>query len=612
MMRRVLLLTVMVLAAAAAHAVAADDFCGLAVDMEEKAAATYAKDQPGGLKLFIKAAELCPTSAEYAFNLGVAYYRYGRFSEARQPLESAVRLDGRHVAALNNLAQVLLELDTDRPAALRHAEAAARLDTSAAVQETLARARFANGQEVAALKGLHEVLVKGDDKRLQAGFDDLLDRYLAAQLKLARDGQPQVALEALARVDFAPAARRARIRLLAVRGDLETALKEIAEARRLEPSDRELPALGEEVARQTAAALYADFQAGRTAEATRRARRLADQFPDSTVLKETAGKLFEALVADTHTIEVPAAVAAPARQAAGGGRAEEMLAGMTARQPAAAADADLAVDVDKDIPAGVAGGRAGRYDVAVVIGNRDYQNAPAVDFAARDARIMREYLVTTMGFDRDAIIYAENAGYARFNEIFGTERDPRGQLFNSVKAGESRVFVYYVGHGAPDLDSGEAYFVPVDANPQYLRASGYRAQTFYNNLGRLPAKELTVVLDACFSGNAESGMLFKGISPALVKVDRGLSGPGNAAIFTSGQVDQVSSWYPAKRHSLFTYFFLKGLRGEADADRDKRITSTEMKAWLDDNVPWMARKLKGITQQPQVSGAGERVLAVLR
>jgi len=76
------------------------------------------------------------------------------------------------------------------------------------------------------------------------------------------------------------------------------------------------------------------------------------------------------------------------------------------------------------------------------------------------------------------ILYAEDAGLTKFNEFFGSERDYRGRLFKYVKAGVSQVFVYYVGHGAPDLETNEAYFVPVDANPQDLKANGYRLQTF--------------------------------------------------------------------------------------------------------------------------------------
>jgi hypothetical protein len=271
----------------------------------------------------------------------------------------------------------------------------------------------------------------------------------------------------------------------------------------------------------------------------------------------------------------------------------------------------LSVDVDMRIPEGR---KAGRYDIAVIIGNKQYSGAgvPDIDFADRDARIMKEYLIQTFGYDPENIIYAENATFAKFNEIFGSERDYRGRLFNNVKKGESKVFIYYVGHGAPDLESQDAYFVPVDANPQYLKSNGYRLQTFYENLAKIPAKNITIVLDACFSGNSEKGLLFKGISPAMVKVKKEYSSPMNAVLLTSAGIDQVSTWYPEKKHSLFTYFFLKGLQGEADANRDQKVTVGEMRSYLEENVPYMARRLRGVEQMPVVQGNASDVLVELK
>lgn len=272
----------------------------------------------------------------------------------------------------------------------------------------------------------------------------------------------------------------------------------------------------------------------------------------------------------------------------------------------------LSVDVDLNIPEGQ---KAGRFDIAVVIGNQSYAAAgiPDVDYAGRGAAFMKEYLVRTMGYDPENILFAQDATLSKFNEFFGTRDNHRGRLYKFVKEGVSRVFIFYTGHGAPDLESGDAYFVPVDARPEYIRANGYALRTFYDNLGKIPARQITVVLDSCFSGNTEKGFLFKGISPAMVRVKKEVAGPQNALVITSGAADQVAVWYPEKRHSLFTYFFLKGLQGEADTNRDRQITVGEMGRYLKENVPYMARRLKGIEQQPVLQGGAEGdVLAVLK
>lgn len=271
----------------------------------------------------------------------------------------------------------------------------------------------------------------------------------------------------------------------------------------------------------------------------------------------------------------------------------------------------LSVDVDMKIPEGK---NAGPFDVAVIIGNKNYKAIPGVpdiDYADRDARIMKEYLQRTFGFKPENIIYAEDATFAKFNEIFGSERNPRGRLYNFIKENVSEVFIYYVGHGAPDIDTKDAYFVPVDANPQFITSNGYRLETFYNNLSRLPAKRITVVLDACFSGNSGKGLIFKNISPLVLQVKKDIKTPVNAVIMTSAAMDQVSTWYPEKRHSLFTYYFLKGIQGDADANKDSIITVHEMKTYLNEHVPYMARRLNNIEQKPVVTGDDKAVLVRL-
>ena len=89
-------------------------------------------------------------------------------------------------------------------------------------------------------------------------------------------------------------------------------------------------------------------------------------------------------------------------------------------------------------------------------------------------------------------------------------------------------------------------------------------------------------------------------------------GPANAVLMTSAAVDQVSTWYREKKHSLFTYYFLKGLQGDADVDKNGQITVGEMEQYLKEQVPYMARRLSGAEQQPVITGNPADVMAVLK
>lgn len=270
----------------------------------------------------------------------------------------------------------------------------------------------------------------------------------------------------------------------------------------------------------------------------------------------------------------------------------------------------LTSEIERNIPEGLK--RAGDYDIAVVIGNSDYKYIPPVDFAKNDAMAVKNYLMKTFGYREGNIIYVEDATLSKFNEIFGNSSGSNSKLKNYVKPNVSNVFIYYVGHGAPDLDTTDAYFVPVDADPNYISSGGYKLQVFYDNIKKIKAKNMTVILDACFSGDSAKGMLFKNVSPGALKVKEEYQKPENATLFASSSFRQVSTWYPEKEHSTFTYWFLLGLQGKADGNDDKKITVGEMANYLKENVSYTARRMHGVSQDPQVDGNPAAVLVVLK
>jgi hypothetical protein len=74
----------------------------------------------------------------------------------------------------------------------------------------------------------------------------------------------------------------------------------------------------------------------------------------------------------------------------------------------------------------------------------------------------------------------------------------------------------------------------------------------------------------------------------------------------------VSSWYPEKRHSLFTYYFLKGIGGAADTSGTGVITAGMLKAYLAENVPYMAQRITGVRQTPVMTGEDKEVIVRLK
>jgi hypothetical protein len=267
---------------------------------------------------------------------------------------------------------------------------------------------------------------------------------------------------------------------------------------------------------------------------------------------------------------------------------------------------DFEVDVDVNIPQTAMNNPNA---VAVIIGNRNYQHKdiPAVQYARRDADIMKQYLVKTLGYKEGNILFETDASKAKFEALFGIRGDHHGILNDYVKPKKSDVFIYYSGHGAPDLKNMKGYFVPVDCDPAKVSLNGYALDLFYENLSKMEARTLTVVMDACFSGSTNSGStLVQSASPALIRIDTSIAAKKNAAVLTSSAGDQVSSWYDEKRHGLFTYFFLKAMGGDADKNKDNRLTFQEIQDYVADRsegVPYWAKRLHGgRTQTPTLIG----------
>ena len=247
--------------------------------------------------------------------------------------------------------------------------------------------------------------------------------------------------------------------------------------------------------------------------------------------------------------------------------------------------------------------------VAVVIGVQNYKNkdVPSVEYALNDAQLFKDYLQQALGYREGNIIYLENATKADLEKVFGTSEHHAGQLFDYVKKDKSDVFVYYTGHGVPDSETKQPYLVPADADPNYIQLGGYPLNVLYDNLSRLPARRISVVLDACFSGQSDKGMIIRKASPLMIAPV--LPGSGNIDLFSSSKGDEISSWYPEKRHSLFTYFFLKGLQGDADKNKDGSITTAELDEYIAENVPYVARRLYGRKQTPAFTGQESNVVA---
>lgn len=228
----------------------------------------------------------------------------------------------------------------------------------------------------------------------------------------------------------------------------------------------------------------------------------------------------------------------------------------------------------------------GDKDLAVVIGIEGYQNLPKSDYSYDDARLVKDYL-KAFGFKERNIELLTDERATKS----GIEKTIEAWLRNKTQS-DSRVIIYYSGHGSPDPVTGEAYIVPYDGDPNYLTETGYSLKRLYEKVGALPAKETVIILDACFSGAGGRSVLAKGTRP-LVMTSMEAPRNRNMVVLTATQGAQISSSSPEKGHGIFTYYFLKALK-------EGKKTISDIYEYIKPLVEDDAKNLN-IQQSPSVS-----------
>ena len=107
--------------------------------------------------------------------------------------------------------------------------------------------------------------------------------------------------------------------------------------------------------------------------------------------------------------------------------------------------------------------------------------------------------------------------------------------------------------------------------------------------------------------NRNNEMLLANARPVFLEVDNSFTDKVN--VFSAAGSKQISSSWPEKKHGLFSYFLMKGMRGNADANNDKKLTYGELGKYLEDNVSSTAGLLDR-EQTPSLSTQNENVIFI--
>ena len=237
---------------------------------------------------------------------------------------------------------------------------------------------------------------------------------------------------------------------------------------------------------------------------------------------------------------------------------------------------ELDVDV---IPERISAGKK-KNSFALVIGISKYREKiiPEVKYAKKDADIMARYLENVVGIPKANIKLITDSAVTK-SDIEAYIGDWLPRRVNK----ESTVFIYYSGHGAPDPHGTDAYIVPYEGHPDFP-SKLYPIKNMYESLNKLHAKDVIVMLDSCFSGTGGRSVTSVGARPLVISIANPLLSEGKIMVLAASTGNQISSDYDKVQHGLFTYYLLKGMRGEADVDGNGIVELIELYEYVKTNV----------------------------
>ena len=174
--------------------------------------------------------------------------------------------------------------------------------------------------------------------------------------------------------------------------------------------------------------------------------------------------------------------------------------------------------------------------------------------------------------------------------------------------------VFYSVHGISGMSDNRGYLLALDANPNRAELKGYPVNVLMKNFAKVPAKSMMVLIDACLSGDSPKGMLVRATSGLTVKITAPKKVRDNMIVITAAEGDQFANWNEHAKHGLLTKHYLEVLNRVADkhaktGKKDGKVTLGEVKAYLDREITYQARKRFRRDQHATVSGDLKTVLS---
>jgi uncharacterized caspase-like protein len=225
----------------------------------------------------------------------------------------------------------------------------------------------------------------------------------------------------------------------------------------------------------------------------------------------------------------------------------------------------------------------------VVVGIADYQRIEKLNYTDDDAYRMYSYYKSPEGgglpdnqikvlIDEDA---TRNNVMRSMNDIYS-------------QAGSNDVIIFYFsGHGARDA------FVLWEYSGSTPNNRGLLLHEEINTLfERSPAKYKYIIADACHSGSSGRQGVKSAAATEQHYYQTFEQSSGGFVMLLSSMSNEYSLETSGIRQGVFTHFLIRGLKGEADANKDRIVSVVELFDYVESNVSTYTKR----RQNPVLSG----------
>jgi hypothetical protein len=265
----------------------------------------------------------------------------------------------------------------------------------------------------------------------------------------------------------------------------------------------------------------------------------------------------------------------------GGTAAPSQTLSLTIQPAGAAAD-----DVDQ-IPAPVPGFQQPQtYLIAIGVGTYRDPQILSRKYASMDAERVADYFQTLGGVPPSNVrlLLDSKARRTDVNEVFAD--------WLPLHAAKNAVVIVYFSGQAMVTPTGEVLLALHDGSPA-AATHLYPLKSIESALARLNAQQTLFVFDGPLSK-------LRGESDIEAIAPRWDVNGGSTIRIINGEEFKTGLEDDKHRHGLFTYFLLRGLRGEADTNRNGSVTLGELAGYVRQKVAWAAKSQFNVEQRPLI------------